>query len=262
MRIETNGVDRKKLAKTIAEFTGSEIHYMGPPSFAYAVGIYTIDRAGVITSDTEEGETGLRTHLEECGILEKELGGLEISIPLLDMDTDAMKRLVFMIHSKQYLLNKAVGAPCFAINEELVKCLESTTPEDKAAFLALCAEHESKGLTFDEEKVILTFVSSEDADKNQAFLYLAPIMVEKAKEAKRINPKELKPENEKYYFRTWLIQLGLGGSEAKAYRKTLMAGLKGHSAFRTDEDAEKFKADQKAKRAAKKAAAAVSQEEE
>lgn len=41
-----------------------------------------------------------------------------------------------------------------------------------------------------------------------------------------------------------------------------MAGLKGHSAFRTDEDAEKFKADQKAKRAAKKAAAAASQEKE
>ena len=93
-------------------------------------------------------------------------------------------------------------------------------------------------------------------------MYLAPIMVNKAKEAKRISPKELKPDNEKYYFRTWLIQLGLGGSEPKAYRNTLMAGLKGHSAFRTDEDAEKFKADQKAKRAAKKAAESASDDEE
>ena len=50
MTIQTNATDRKKLAKSIAEFTGNEIHYMGPPTFAYAVGNYIIDRAGVITS--------------------------------------------------------------------------------------------------------------------------------------------------------------------------------------------------------------------
>ena len=37
MTIQTNATDRKKLAKSIAEFTGNEIHYMGPPTFAYAV---------------------------------------------------------------------------------------------------------------------------------------------------------------------------------------------------------------------------------
>ena len=30
MTIQTNATDRKKLAKSIAEFTGSEIHYMVP----------------------------------------------------------------------------------------------------------------------------------------------------------------------------------------------------------------------------------------
>ena len=262
MRIQTNATDRKKLAKSIAELTGEEIHYMGPPTFAYAVGKYIIDRAGAVTSETEEGEAELRTHLEENGFLDREIEELAVSIPLMDMDTEAMKRLVFMVHSKQYLLNKAVGAPCFAVSEGLVTALENATPADKAAFLALCGEHESKGIAFDEEKVTLTFAASSDTDKNQAFMYLAPIMVSKAKEAKRISPKELKPDNEKYYFRTWLIQLGLGGSEPKAYRNTLMAGLKGHSAFRTDEDAKKVKADQKAKRAAKKAAESVLDDEE
>ena len=261
MHIQTNATDRKKLAKSIAEFTGKEIHYMGPPTFAYAVGGYIIDRAGAITSETEEGEAELRTHLEEQGFLDREIDELAVSVPLLDMDADAMKRLVFMIHSKQYLLNKVVGAPCFAVSEALVTELENTPPADKAAFLALCGAHESKGIAFDDEKVTLTFAASSNADKNQAFMYLVPIMVRKAKEAKRISPKELKPENEKYYFRTWLIQLGLGGSEPKAYRNTLMVGLKGHSAFRTDEEAEKFKADQKAKRAAKKAAEQASEDE-
>lgn len=252
MRIETNAKDRKKLAKAIEEFTGGKNRYLGPPSFSYEVGNYIIDRSGTITSETETGEAELRSYLEECGFVEKEIEYLEISIPLLDMDVDAMKRLVFMIHSKQYLLNKAVGAPCFAINENLVAELENSSPENKTEFFACYAKYESKGLAFNEDKVTLTFASSTDADINQAFLYLAPIMVSKAKEAKRISPKENKPENEKYYFRMWLIQLGLGGNEAKGYRKTLMENLKGYSAFRTEADAEKFKSAQKEKRAAKK----------
>ena len=112
MTIQTNATDRKKLAKSIAEFTGNEIHYMGPPTFAYAVGNYIIDRAGVITSESEEGEAELRTHLETQGFLDREITELAVSVPLMDMDAEAMKRLVFMLHSKQYLLNKAVGLPC------------------------------------------------------------------------------------------------------------------------------------------------------
>lgn len=261
MNIQTNATDRKKLAKFIAEFTGNEIHYLGPPTFAYAVGNYIIDRAGAIASESEEGEAELRTYLENQGFLDREITELAVSVPLMDMDTDAMKRLVFMLHSKQYLLNKAIGVPCFAISEALVDALEHNTPSDRGAFFALCAEHESKGITFDEEKVTITFASTGDTDRDQAFTYLVPIMVNKAKDAKRINPRELKPENEKYYFRTWLIQLGLGGAEPKAYRRSLLAGLKGHSAFRTDAGAEKFKADQKAKRAAKKAAAQETEDE-
>lgn len=252
MTIRTNAADRKKLAKSIAEYTGTEIRYLGPPSFAYAVGNYIIDRSGAVTSESEEGEAELKAYLENQGFLEREITELAVSIPLMDMDTDAMKRLVFMLHSKQYLLNKAVGLPCFAVSEALVEALEKNPPSDKSAFLALCGEHESKGIAFDEEKVTITFASTGDSDKDRAFTYLASIMVTKAREAKRISPKELKPENEKYYFRTWLIQLGLGGEEPKAYRNLLMSGLKGYAAFRTEEAAEKFKAEQKEKRAAKK----------
>lgn len=100
MTIQTNATDRKKLAKSIAEFTGNEIHYMGPPTFAYAVGNYIIDRAGVITSESEEGEAELRTHLETQGFLDREITELAVSVPLMDMDAEAMKRLVFMLHSQ------------------------------------------------------------------------------------------------------------------------------------------------------------------
>ncbi len=153
MTIQTNATDRKKLAKSIAEFTGNEIHYMGPPTFAYAVGNYIIDRAGVITSESEEGEAELSTHLETQGLPGQGDHGTGSFGPLLDMDAEAMKRLVFMLHSKQYLLNKRVGLPLLAPSARLWwKPWKNNPPANKAAFLALCAEHESKGIAFDDER--------------------------------------------------------------------------------------------------------------
>ena len=101
----------------------------------------------------------------------------------------------------------------------------------------------------------LTFARSEDPDCNKAYAQLASAMVAKAKQASRIKSDEQKPENEKYYFRSWIIQLGFGGADFKTARRVLLQNLKGYSAFRTDEDADKFKARMKAKRQAAKAQA-------
>ena len=118
-----------------------------------------------------------------------------------------------------------------------------------------------RGIAFDSESVTFTFARSENPDCNKAYAQLAGAMVTKAKEANRINPTEQKPENEKYYFRSWIVQLGFGGADFKTARKVLLQNLKGHSAFRTDADADKFKAKMKEKRLAAKALTEHSEEE-
>ena len=253
MRFETNVADRKLLARKLAEFTGERIHYLGPPSFAYSVGGYLIARDGAVSTESEEGSEALRVFLEENNLLKPEITELVIRLPLLDMDADALKRLVYMVRSKQYLLNKAIGADSLAVSEELVTELETTAILDRAAFLDVLSRHECRGLAFDMEYVSMTFQASRLPEKNEAFAYLAAVMVRKAGEAKRISSKPQEPENEKYYFRIWLVQLGMDGADCKAYRQALLAGLKGHSAFRTEADAAKFSANQKAKRNARKA---------
>ena len=253
MRIETVSSDRKAMAKAIAEYSGKELRYMGPPSFAYAVGSYLIDRDGVITSETEAENAEFRAFLEENGFVEPTIEYLNINLPIEDMDGVQLKNLVFMLHSKQYLLNKATGRAGVAVSEGLVTALQDNPPTTKDEFLSLFWANlgETRGISFSDTAVILIFPLSNDSEA----------MLAKAKEAKRVNPAEQKPENEKYYFRIWLIQLGLGGKDSKDSRKVLMEKLVGHSAFRTDEEAEKFKADQKAKRAAAKAAKAVAEED-
>ncbi len=263
MRIETVSSDRKAMAKAIAEYSGKELRYMGPPSFAYAVGPYLIDRDGVITSETEEENAEFRAFLEENGFAEPTIEYLNINLPIEDMDGVQLKNLVFMLHSKQYLLNKATGRAGVAVSEGLVAALQDNPPTTKDEFLSLFWANlgETRGISFSDTAVILIFPLSNEPECSKAYTELAAAMLAKAKEAKRVSPAEQKPENEKYYFRIWLIQLGLGGKDSKDTRKVLMEKLVGHSAFRTDEEAEKFKADQKAKRATAKAAKAEVEED-
>ena len=78
-----------------------------------------------------------------------------------------------------------------------------------------------------------------------------------AKEAKRVLAKETEVESEKYAFRCFLLRLGFIGSDSKAARKILLRNLSGHSAFRNKAEEEKFRANQKAKHDAAKAANTV-----
>lgn len=52
-----------------------------------------------------------------------------------------------------------------------------------------------------------------------------------------------------------MVRIGLGGKDTKEERAFLLGGLKGHTAFRTPADEEKWKANRKAARAAAKEAA-------
>ena len=48
MTIKTNTTDRKALAKALADELGITPKYMGPPTFVYQVGDYTVNRDGNI----------------------------------------------------------------------------------------------------------------------------------------------------------------------------------------------------------------------
>lgn len=244
MIIKTHTDNRKALAKAISKYTGEQVKYMGLPSFAYQTGSYTIDRDGVIISEDNNDCEKLKQYLIQLGYLEPELETFEISVPIHDMNGIALRNLVYMLHSKQYLLNKAVGRVNFSISETLIQVLKTDPPSDKEAFLALyrADSGESKGVVFDDEKATFTFTLSDNPDKNRAYAEVAAFMAARAKGTSRVSYIEQKPENEKYYFRIWLLRLGFTGNGGKASRKALLGNLKGHTAFRTPADADKHKA--------------------
>lgn len=258
MEIKTKAADRKALVRAIAEITGAEAKYEGPPSFSYTVDYFTIGRDSTISfddrADSEEIER-LIDALVERGFIEKEPDKLEISVPTTEMDAGMLRNLVLILHSKQYLLNRVTRCDSFNVSEDLLQSLEGTPPADREAFMAAVSSDENnlKGIQFNEEQVTFTFPVSEDGNKNRAYAELSAFMVARAKDAARVNPEVQKPENEKYYLRSWLLRLGLTGEGGKASRKALLAGLNGHTAFRTPADEEKHKARLAARKAALRA---------
>ena len=257
MRIETKTDNRRKMVQDIAEFTGEELHYVGPPTFSYTVGRLTIDRDGVITSETEEGEDLLTQFLQEKGYLEAPVDEVKIEIPADTRDGKFLQNLLAMIHARAYLLNRITRYETFTVSDTLLEKLEQL-PEENAyeTFQTLLTADSVglKGIVVEDGSVTFAFPLSPDVMKNKAYAELAAKMVKKAKEAKRVSTTPVVEENEKYYLRIWLVQLGMAGSANKESRKALLAGLKGHTAFRTKEAAEKFSIAQKKKRAAVKAA--------
>ena len=163
------------------------------------------------------------------------------------MTPQGIINLINMMHSKQYLINRAVGRECISIADSLINVLAESTFEDTESAAGFITEQGGcSGVTFADGNI--EFTGFPHTDGMMEYCRLASAMVKKASEQKRVNPKQTIEENEKYYMRAWLVSIGFGGSEGKETRSFFLKGLKGHTAFRTPEDAEKWKANRRAER--------------
>jgi len=243
MRINYNvtGAKRKSLVDAISQELNAPAKYLGAPTFAYEVGDYTIDKAGVLEG---EDNYGLVAYL--CGLhdfkaenevydvpllvaddaqipCEATLGGrlssyrdyeeppayghpehdrLTIEMPLTGFTDTALENLARLIACKGELIKKAIGA------EELP--VERTEATLKFPWFHL-------GLEPEEVSAYARFIGA---------------LCAAAKKQQRVTAKEKPAENEKFAFRVFLIRLGFVGDEYKAARKILLKNLSGNSAFK------------------------------
>ncbi len=243
MRIETNAANRKDVVKAVSGILGQPSRYMGVPTCAYEVGNCTIDRSGAVETEDEKTAELVRAGLLEQGLTgspQAEVEETTVSLPVEGMTAEGLKNLIFLTHSKQYLINRAFAEEVFRIPAALVEELGGVS--DTEAFLQAFQSHadECKGIGFLDGNVAFTLPAINDPDMIRAFTHLAAAMAQQARGQKRIKPKETIEENEKYYMRIWLLRLGFGGAEGKETRSLLLKNLKGHSAFRTEENKQRW----------------------
>ena len=262
MRIETNAANRKDVVKAVSTILGQPSRYLGVPTCGYEVGNCTIDRSGAVETEDEKTAEMVRAGLLEQGLIETphtEVDERTVSLPVEGMTAEGLKNLIYLIHSKQYLINRSFAEEVFRIPAELVEALGGAGLPDTEAFLQAFQSHAEgcKGIGFLDGKMAFTLPAINDPDMILAFTHLAAAMAQQAGEQKRIRPDETIEENEKYYMRIWLLRLGFGGAEGKTVRNLLLKNLKGHSAFRTDENKQRWQEARRNEREAARLQAAV-----
>ena len=260
MTITTNTTDRKALAKAIAEELGTTACYMGMPGCGYQVGDYVVDRDGNITGENFEA---LRDFLTRTGyeLPDQEapaeaqpdvepneeahddseaesINQMDISIPARDATVTQLKNLIFMLHSRQTLINRMTDSDCLDIPDILIDRLQESTPETPEALTDLLDDCKAmEGLTgfdFRDGKASMTFPFDEtQPERWTTYANLLNRIYDAAMKATRVFPERVEPDdqNEKYLAHVWLQRLGYHGADFKAERKILLGHLKGYCAF-------------------------------
>ena len=228
-KMNLNGSIRKALVAAIAKITGEQPIYRKMPTCNYDIGDITITKDGsIIYPDDSE----ILTALAEVGFTAEDIEadekaentGLTVSLPRDGFTDSAIDNLRKLVDAKATLMQKALGTDR----------LDIEVTEDTVSFPWWDTLPESE-----ETQTYTGFISA---------------LCGMAKDAKRVLSKETEVESEKYAFSCFLLRLGYVGKDSKASRKILLRNLSGHSAFRNKAEEEKFKANQKAKRDAAKAA--------
>lgn len=129
MKFITTAPDRRTLVKAIAEHTGMEPSYIGPPTFNYTVGTITVDREGYVDAPDEQA-ADLKAFLIAKGWMEPEpepeQPRIQIGVPAQEMTVQSVTNLIYMLYSKQYLLGKAVGTACVRIEDTVITRLQES----------------------------------------------------------------------------------------------------------------------------------------
>ena len=215
------GAERKRLVATISEITGTPAKYLGTPSFAFQVGLFTVNRSGSVTVDDranrEEIDTLIRG-LAGWGFTAEsnvddatepveqepaEVEGICISMPISLFSATALQNLKDIIAAKGHLIRKSLG----------VADLPVEVTDTKVSFP--------------------WFSGTPTPEEIKAYDHFICALCEMARNQKRITAKDRDTNNDKYAFRCFLLRLGFIGAEYKQERKILLRNLTGSSAFKS-----------------------------
>ena len=216
LKYNVTGERRKELLDVLEEKLRIKPVYMGVPTFAYAVGNFTVSKNGTLSYDervSEEEATVVRTALKNAGFEadspseelageEPEADALTIEMPREKLSDGAIENLKKITRSKAGLFKEAFGT----------ESLEIEVTDDRVSF---------------------PWFKEADGEAVKAYTHFIMAICEMASAQKRVTATEKENPNHKYAFRCFLLRLGFIGNEYKAERKILLKNLTGSSAFKS-----------------------------
>ena len=237
IKYHLEGSERKALLAVMREILQDTPKYMGPPTFSFEIGPYTIDRHGTLDCPDHLDSTQvamLIRELERDGFIGERIGEpakpaeqqiietprkeivtptldnldrLSVEIPRDGMTSIALENLRRLVASKATLLKKALGTDSLPMTEH----------SDRIEFG--------------------WFRPTDDQAELAAYYQLVQGLCEMARTQKRVSASEQQVKNEKYAFRCFLLRLGFIGQDYKDSRRVLLKRLTGNAAFRDAREA-------------------------
>ena len=232
IKFNVTGDRRKALVAVMRDMLQDTTRYLGAPSFAFQVGMYTVDKNGTVTCPDDADEAQIEMLIRELthdGFIGERIGEatkpaehkvaepnqletetpcvadpdrLAIELPKDGMTPAAMENLRRLVASKATLFKKALGTNSLPITEH----------PDRIEFG--------------------WFRPTDDQAEIRAYSQLTQGLCELARAQKRVSATEQEVENEKYAFRCFLLRLGFIGEKFKESRRILLKNLSGNAAFR------------------------------
>ena len=231
IKYHLEGSERKALLAVMREILQDTPKYMGPPTFSFEIGPYTIDRHGTLDCPDHLDSTQvamLIRELEHDGFIGERISESakpagqqiietprkEIVTPTLDnldrlsvemprdgMTPTAMENLRRLVASKATLLKKTLVTDSLPITEHT----------DRIEFG--------------------WFRPTKDQTEISAYYQLVQGLCELARTQKRVSATEQEVENDKYAFRCFLLKLRFIGREYKGSRRVLLQHLSGNASY-------------------------------
>ena len=220
MKLQFNvpGKERKQLVSAISALIGTKEKYMGPPSFAYAIGDITVDRDGFLETEDEN----LVKNLKAMGFVP--VSSDEQTPPASEETTTVDENPTVNEPSRL-----SISVPNDLSDGELLNLHNLITAKEKLMMKAFDAENLDIIITQDK----IEFPWFEASGDSEAYALFVSALIKMSKQRTRINKVERDVENEKYAFRCFLLALGFIGDEYKAARKTLLRRLSGSASFKS-----------------------------
>lgn len=173
---------------------------------------------------------------------------LNIHLPIEELTPNLMRNIVFMLYSKQHLINKALGSNLLYIEDGVIARLQEFVTDSAEELNTILQDFEAlghlEGIAFTSDKFTMSFpVCQPNTSDLTVYAQLLTKLVDACKTTGRTRTNLLQlGDNEKYLMHSWLIRLGCGGPDFKELRRRMTSGLTGYCAFPDQNRADKHKA--------------------
>lgn len=229
LHFNVSGDARKKMVKAIEKELGMKAKYLGVPSCAYQIDIFTVEKDGTLSwedlNDADPAGIEKSSRVVDACVMETGNSPTEWDETIEATETTEATRITDL----------TISVPKDGFTEEAIDNLFRIL-ESKRRLFSSAFKNQSLMIHVTDDKIEFPWFSELDPQKVETYTKFITAICEMAKNQKRITAKPREDKNEKYAFRCFLLRLGFIGDEFKDDRKILLENLDGSAAFKTKKE--------------------------